>query len=101
MTSGVDFMREVRKVNGHNECSLSTTEDLVHFFINEGYFVYFRRKFRKILMLSPSNPECKMLLKSTAEIQKEELRHLCHYYHMIHPFSPVRMNWEVRIVIYV
>ncbi|CAH1377429.1 hypothetical protein MTP99_018826 [Tenebrio molitor] len=91
---------KVRRVEGH-ECSLPQDDELITLYINGGFFVDFRRKFRQYLMVSAANPESKAVLKSTAQIRLEESRHLRKFYHMIHPFSEARITWEmIMIVVY-
>lgn len=89
---------QVRKIPNH-DCTLPQEEDLVTIYINEGLFVNFRRKFRQFMMVSQSNLETRTLFKSTAHIRLEEMRHLSHYYYMIHPFSNARLSWEMFMIL--
>ncbi|CAH1374540.1 hypothetical protein MTP99_007198 [Tenebrio molitor] len=67
--------------------------------ISSGYFVEFRRKFRKFFLVSQSNPESKAYLKSTVQIHEEEDRQLRYHYAMIHPFSEFRIWWETYMIV--
>lgn len=67
-------------------------------FINAGYFVNFRRKFHSLLICNEDNPRSKRFLKSSAAIYLEKQRHLQSHYHMVHPFSKLRVVWEVFMV---
>lgn len=73
-----------------HKCKLPQEEDILVKYIDSGYFVDFRRKFRGWLMVSESNPRSKMYLKSSFAIRKEKEVHLQDHYYMIHPFSQIR-----------
>ncbi|RZB94442.1 potassium/sodium hyperpolarization-activated cyclic nucleotide-gated channel 1 [Asbolus verrucosus] len=87
----------VRKIPGH-QCELTISDDQIHHVISNGIFVLLRRRFRKWLTVCPSSPESKMFLKSSAEIEREEMRHYRHYFYMIHPFSKGRFVWEMLMI---
>lgn len=81
------------KMKRHN-CQLPVQEGIIVRYIDSGWFVDWRRKFRELLMVSETNPCSRIFLKSSASIRREKARHLQYYYYMIHPFSNGRTYWE-------
>lgn len=77
----------------HN-CTLPAQEGIIVRFIDSGWFVDWRRKWRELWMVSETNPCSRAFLKSGTAIRREKARHLQHYYYMIHPFSDGRTYWE-------
>lgn len=77
-----------------HQCTLPPQEGIIVRYIDSGWFVDWRRKWREFLMVSDTNPCSRAFLKSGAAIRREKARHLQHYYYMIHPFSKGRAYWE-------
>lgn len=77
-----------------HQCTLPPQEGIVVRYIDSGWFVNWRRRFREFLMVSETNPCSRAFLKSGAAIRREKARHLQHYYYIIHPFSNGRTYWE-------
>lgn len=91
--------KRLRKSLQH-QCQLpDSRKNLLVQFIDSGYFVDLRRKFRGFLICSDKNPRSQLFLKSSAGIYFEVQNHLQFYYHMIHPFSMMRVFWEVFMMI--
>lgn len=86
-------MKKLKKMLAH-KCSLPPEEDIVVRYINSGNYVYLRRRFRNLLIVSEDNPRTIAFLKSSAAIKLEKRRHLHYHYHIIHPFSEGRAYWE-------
>lgn len=83
-----------------HDCQLPDLhKNLLVQFIDSGYCVNFRRKFHSLLICSEKNPRSKLFLKSSAAIYMEIQRHLQAHYHMIHPFSLMRVGWELFMMI--
>lgn len=88
---------ETIKVN--HKCTLPHEEDVIVRYIDSGWFVYCRRRFRNFLLANKKHPNCKDVLKSTDSIRNERARHLQHYYWIIHPFSVGRAYWQFFMIV--
>lgn len=77
-----------------HQCTLPPEEGIIVRYVDSGWFVHWRRKFRELLMVSETNPCSRAFLKSGAAIRQEKARHLQHYYYTVHPFSDGRTYWE-------
>ncbi|KAI4462300.1 i[[h]] channel isoform e [Holotrichia oblita] len=83
-----------------HDCQLPNRhKNLLVQFIDSGYFVDFRRKFRSYVICSENNPRSKIFLKSSATIYLEIQNHLQLHYYMIHPFSMMRVMWEMFMMV--
>ncbi|KAJ8923213.1 hypothetical protein NQ315_001768 [Exocentrus adspersus] len=83
-----------------HECLLvRQEEDVVKQFIDTGVFISCRRRFRSWCMISRSHPETSRYFKSNAACRNEEIRHLIHNYHMVHPFSMLNLYWDFYVFI--
>lgn len=80
-------LKEIKHRIMMHECTLPAEEDLIVRYIDSGWFVYFRRKFRQFLMVSEHHAGGRSYLKSGFTIEHEKARQLKFYYYMIHPFS--------------
>lgn len=87
-------MSRADKIHATHKCSLPHEEDIIVRYIESGWFVYFRRRFRQLLLASRRHPNCRDVLKSTDAIRHEKARQLQHYYYIIHPFSVGRAYWQ-------
>lgn len=87
-------MLKVDKVLLAHQCHIPKDEHVTVRYIDSGFFVYFRRYFRKSLMVSKLHPGTKECFRSGWAIRREEARHLQHYYYVIHPFSRGVMYWQ-------
>lgn len=72
-----------------HRCNLAHEEDIIVRYIDSGWFVYCRRRFRQFLLASENHPTCKEVFKSTAAVRQERARHLQHYYWVVHPLVSV------------
>jgi hypothetical protein len=87
----------VRKIHNHT-CHLPLEDDEVNNRIYTGVLVSFRRRLWKFVTVSGANPDSKRVLKSTAQIYIEELRHFDNYSFIVHPFSQARFYWEMFMI---
>ncbi|KAJ8945717.1 hypothetical protein NQ314_009079 [Rhamnusium bicolor] len=77
---------------GH-ECLLNRHEEnIVKNFIDTGVFISLRRKFRTSCMISRHHPSTERYFLSNAACRNEQIRHLVHYYYMVHPFSMFKLG---------
>ncbi|XP_044760414.1 potassium/sodium hyperpolarization-activated cyclic nucleotide-gated channel 1-like [Coccinella septempunctata] len=83
----------VKRVKGH-KCALVCEADPVAKYIKSGPFIPLRRKFRKLMIISPRDPRTHSFAKSLSRIKIEETRHLENYYYIIHPFSDFHFIWQ-------
>lgn len=91
--------KDKKKILQH-DCQLPNRhKNLLVQFIDSGYFVNLRRKIRSYVLCSENNPRSKMFLKSSATIYSEIQNHLQLYYYMIHPFSMMRVMWEMFMMV--
>lgn len=83
---------------GH-ECEITYTVDEMPMFIpSTNLTVRFLRKLIKMRMASEVNRRGNYYLRSQGAIAHEHYRHLKHLY-MIHPFSDIRIIWEIIMMI--
>lgn len=73
-----------------HECTMPPPEDIVVKYIDSGFLVDLRRKFRRLMTVNESSQRTRNFLRSSVTIREERKRHLKRYYHMIHPFSDGR-----------
>lgn len=82
-----------------HKCTLPKEERITVRYIDSGCFVYLRRQFRELLMVSRAHPGSFQCFKSHWTIRHEEERHLQNYYYVVHPFSVGRMYWQFLMVL--
>lgn len=81
-----------------HRCHLPHEEDIIVRYIDSGWFVYYRRHFRQLMLANDRHPNCREVFKSTMAIRQERARHLQHYYWVVHPFSVGRAFWQFLMV---
>lgn len=82
-----------------HKCALPHEEDVIVRYIESGWFVYWRRRFRQLLLANKKHPQCKDFLKSADAIRQEKARQLQHYYWVVHPFSIGRAYWQFYMIV--
>lgn len=90
----MDADLELGRFKKDHVCTLPPDDDIVVRYIDSGFLVETRRKLKRLLTVSETNPRAKNYLKSRHAIRQEKARHLKHYYYMLHPFSEARSIWE-------
>ncbi|KAM0724815.1 Potassium/sodium hyperpolarization-activated cyclic nucleotide-gated channel 2 [Formica fusca] len=82
-----------------HECELVEKQEDVLFLSDRSFFQRVLDALHYLIMASDKNPGARKYLRSRASIISEKRRHLRNYRYILHPFSMLRLFWDITMIL--